>query len=80
MLSDVNAGLSFYQPLRKSCLSTDFDVCNTFLNANIPVGFAIFEDNTYILFLAFISLINSCEILKSALCFWAILLKRDTKI
>lgn len=48
MLSDVNAGLSFYQPFRKSCLSIDFDVCNTCLNANIPVGFAIFEDNTYI--------------------------------
>lgn len=65
---------------RKFCVSTDFDVCNACLNSSIPVAFPIFEDKPYILFLAFISLMNTCEILTSALWFWAILSKRDTKI
>lgn len=65
---------------RKYCLNIDFDVCSTCLNSNIPVAFPIFEGKTYVLFLAFISLMNTCEILTSALWFWAILSKRETKI
>lgn len=71
---------SFTNLFRKSCLSIDFDVCNTCLNSSIPVAFPIFKDKAYILFLAFIFLMNTCEILTSALWFWAILSKRDTKI
>jgi len=56
--------------LFKKChLRVDFDVCNACLNSGIPVAFPVFEAKTYILFLAFISVMNSCEMLISALWF-----------
>lgn len=58
---------------KKSHLTADFDVCNACFNSNIPVAFPIFEAETCILFIAFISLMNICEMLTSALWFWVIM-------
>lgn len=58
---------------KKFHLTADFDVCGACFSSNIPVAFPILEAEAFMLFIAFICLMNICEMLTSALWFWAIL-------